>query len=43
MMPGSCPIEGLLKLPARLGIVEHLGSPLDYHLLEDIDNHVEII
>src|SRR6266571_1704808 len=42
-MPSSCPIEGLLKLPARLDIVEHLRSPLDYHLFKDIDNRVEII
>ena len=42
-MPSSCPIEGLLKLPARLDIVEHRRSPLDYHLFKDIDNRVEII
>ena len=42
-MAGGCPAEGLLKPPARLGIVEDLRSPLDYHLLNDIDNGVEII
>src|SRR5713101_2020227 len=42
-MAGGCLAEGLLKPPARLGIVEDLRSPLDYHLLNDIDNGVEII
>jgi hypothetical protein len=42
-MAGSCPVYGPLKPPARLGVVEQLRSPLDYHLLNNIDNGVKII